>query len=249
MPSEARIKTHLKRRARKKPARPYHHGRLKEALVEAALALAEEAGAEGVTMREAARRAGVSSAAPFRHFPDREALMSAAAAEALRRFRLEIDAALGAAPSDDPLMRLKAFGLAYLRWALRNPAHFHIISTRAIFDLEGDDALRDDNAAIISMVEATLVEAARLGRLRSPDAKLVETASRALVYGFARMFVDGHFPRWGIDPTTAESLGERMLDLFIDGIAREPEAASLDRRAKKARPQGADDDRKTMHDG
>jgi AcrR family transcriptional regulator len=222
MPNRARSKAPARgplRRKSSEAGRAYHHGRLKEALVEAALALAEEAGTEGVTMREAARRAGVSSAAPFRHFPDREALMTAAAAEALRRFRIEIDAAIGTTASDDPLLRLKAFGLAYLRWALRNPAHFQIISTRAIFDLEGSDALREDNAAIIAMVEATLVEAARAGRLRSSDAKLVETASRALVYGYARMFVDGHFPRWGIDAARAEELAERMLDLFIDGIA------------------------------
>jgi AcrR family transcriptional regulator len=191
-------------------------------LVEAALALAEEAGVEGVTMREAARRAGVSPAAPFRHFPDREALLTAVAAEALRRFRGEIDAALAAAPAGDPLARLRAFGLGYLRWALRNPAHFHILSTRGVFDLDGAEALREDNARIISMVGETLADAARLGLLRGGDVRLVVIASRALVYGFARMFVDGHFPRWKIAAEEAERLVEPLLDLFIAGIAIEP---------------------------
>jgi AcrR family transcriptional regulator len=191
-------------------------------LVEAALALAEEAGEEGVTMREAARRAGVSPAAPFRHFRDREALLTAVAAEALLRFRREIDAALAAAPAGDPLARLRAFGLGYLRWALRNPGHFHILSTRAIFDLEGAEALREDNARIISMVEETLADVARLGLLRSGDVRLAVIASRALVYGFARMFVDGHFPRWKIAAEEAERLVEPLLDLFVAGIAIEP---------------------------
>jgi AcrR family transcriptional regulator len=203
--------------------RPYHHGRLKKALIEAALRLAEEAGEEGVTMREAARRAGVSSGAPFRHFPDREALLTAVAAEALRRFRGEIDAALGAVEAQDPLARLKAFGLAYLRWALRSPAHFHILSTRGIFDIEASPALLEDNARIIAMVETAVADAAQAGLLRSNDPKLVEIASRALVYGFARMFIDGHFPRWKIETQEAERLAERMIDLFIAGISAEPD--------------------------
>jgi AcrR family transcriptional regulator len=195
-------------------------------LVEAALALAEEAGEDGVTMREAARRAGVSPAAPFRHFPDREALLAAVADEAQRRFRGEIDTALAAAPAGDPLARLKAFGLGYLRWALRNPAHFHILSTRGIFDLEGADALREDNARIISLVEETLAAACRLGLLRTAEPKLAMIASRALVYGFARMFIDGHFPRWKIAAEEAERLVEPLLDLFIAGIAAPPLSAS-----------------------
>jgi AcrR family transcriptional regulator len=200
--------------------RPYHHGKLKEALVAAALALAQEVGVEGVTVREAARRAGVSSAAPFRHFPDREALMAAVAAEALRRFRVEIDVALGEAPAGDPLARFRAMGLAYIRWALGNPAHFTIISSRNLFDFERSEAVSDDNAEIISMVESALAEAAELGLLGSADLKLLQIAGRALVYGFARMVIDGHLPRWKVDAADVPALAEDLLDLFIGAIAR-----------------------------
>ena len=97
------------------PARkPYHHGDLRRALVDAALHLAAQ-GAE-VSVREAARRAGVSPGAPFRHFRSRDALMVAVAAEAQRRFRSEIEAALAAAPPDDPLAQVRSLGLGYLRW-------------------------------------------------------------------------------------------------------------------------------------
>src|SRR5579871_2109283 len=81
-------------RAKSAPARrAYHHGNLRAALVEAALALVEDVGADRVTVREAARRAGVSSGAPFRHFPDRTALLTAVAEEAMRRLRVAVDAA------------------------------------------------------------------------------------------------------------------------------------------------------------
>src|SRR5450631_2667654 len=109
------------------PPKPYHHGDLKRVLIDAALQLVNEGGAEAVSVREAARRAGVSPGAPFRHFPSRDALMMAVAEEAQRRFRAEIDVALAAAPAHDPLARFRCFGLAYLRWAMRNPAHFEII--------------------------------------------------------------------------------------------------------------------------
>ena len=63
------------------------------------------------------------------------------------------------------------------------------------------------------------------GQLRSPDLKRVQIAGRALVYGFARMNIDGHFPRWGITGGEAERTAEAIIDLFIEGIARRPERA------------------------
>src|SRR5260370_8670028 len=85
------------------PPKPYHHGDLRRVLIGAALGLVEEGGVEAVSVREAARRAGVSPGAPFRHFPSRDALLTAVAVEAQRRFRGEIAAALSTAPADYPL--------------------------------------------------------------------------------------------------------------------------------------------------
>src|SRR5262245_58006726 len=80
--------------------KPYHHGDLRRVLVDAAFELVGEAGAGGVSVREAARRAGVSPGAPFRHFESRDALLAAVAEEAQRRFRAEIGKALAKAPAD-----------------------------------------------------------------------------------------------------------------------------------------------------
>ena len=198
--------------------KPYHHGDLRRALVDAALHLAAE-GAE-VSVREAARRAGVSPGAPFRHFPSRDALMVAVAEEAQRRFRREIEVALAAAASDDPLAQVRSLGLAYLRWAMKNPAHFEIISTGRFFDHDAAGDLSKDNAEIIAMMARLLGEAAARGQLRSGDIKRTQIAARALVYGFGRMLIDGHFPRWGIADDEVEPMAEGILDLFIEGIAR-----------------------------
>jgi len=207
------------------PPKPYHHGDLKRVLIDAALLLAEEGGAEAVSVREAARRAGVSPGAPFRHFPSRVALMTAVAEEAQRRFRAEIDAALSEVPAGDPLARFRCLGLAYLRWSMRNPAHFEIISSGRYFDHDQATGLSRDNAELIAMTERTLADAFAKGQLRIPDLKRVQIAGRALVYGFARMNIEGHFPRWGITEADAERTAEAILDLFIAGIAKDSGAA------------------------
>jgi AcrR family transcriptional regulator len=219
-PAPSATKRRTARRA--SPPKPYHHGDLRRVLIDAALQLVEEGGPEAVNVREAARRAGVSPGAPFRHFPTRIALMNAVAEEAQRRFRIEIEAALAEAPQDDALARFRYFGLAYLRWAMRNPAHFEIISNGRLFDHDGASALSRDNAELIGMTEQMLAEAFANGALRTSDLKRVQIAGRALVYGFARMNIDGHFPRWGVAEAEAERTAEAIIDLFIEGIASRP---------------------------
>ncbi len=201
-------------------AKPYHHGDLRHALVDAALQLVDEGGPDAVSVREAARRAGVSPGAPFRHFPSRDALMNAVAEEAQRRFRAEIQAALDTVSAGDPLARFRALGLAYVRWAMKNPAHFEIISSRRFFDHDRSGGVSRDNAELIALTERTLAEAFVQGQLRASDLKQVQIAGHALVYGFARMNIDGHFPRWGVADDDAERTAEAIIDLFIDGIAK-----------------------------
>ena len=214
-----------KRAATRRPApaqKPYHHGDLRRVLIDAALLLAEEGGPGAVSVREAARRAGVSPGAPFRHFPSRDDLMLAVAEEAQRRFRAELEAALATVPADDPLVRFRALGLGYLRWARKNPAHFEVISNGRLFDHDRAGGVSRDNSELIEMTERLLAEAFAKGALkrtlRASDLQQVKIAGRALIYGFARMNVDGHFPRWGV--ADAERTAEGIIDLFIDGIAR-----------------------------
>jgi len=201
-------------------ASAYHHGNLREALIAQALALAAEGGLDAVSIREVARRAGVSPAAPFRHFPDKVALMTAVAEEAMARFRAEIAAALARETSDDPIRRIRAIGKAFLSWARCNPTHFEIISSRGAIDFAGSASLGASNAEIQAQLVRLLEEAARRGLLRVDEPQLIQITGRALVYGLARMLVDGQFPSWGIAEADAESMMERSLDLFLSGLMK-----------------------------
>jgi AcrR family transcriptional regulator len=209
-----------RRRAPASASKPYHHGDLRRVLIDAALQLVGESGPDAVSVREAARRAGVSPGAPFRHFASRDALMQAVAEEAQRRFRAEIEVALSEAPAGDPLACFRALGLAYVRWAMRNPTHFEILSSRRFFDHDKAAGVSADNAELIELTGRTLAEAFAQGQLRSVDLKAVQIAGRALVYGFARMNIDGHFPRWGVAGAEAERTAAAIIDLFIEGIAK-----------------------------
>jgi AcrR family transcriptional regulator len=101
-------------------ARPYHHGNLRTALLDSAEQVLAESGAGALSLREVARRVGVSHAAPRRHFADRKALLDALAAEGYERLGRELDEALGGASGFDA--QLVAFAHVYVNFAAGHAA-------------------------------------------------------------------------------------------------------------------------------
>ncbi|MGW2771760.1 TetR/AcrR family transcriptional regulator [Streptomyces olivaceoviridis] len=101
-----------------------HHGDLRRALEEAALALVDERGPHGFTLAEASRRAGVSVAAPYKHFADRDALLAVLAERGYRAQQERFTRAMAA--TDDPVEQLAAFASAYVRFAVEDRALFDI---------------------------------------------------------------------------------------------------------------------------
>ena len=119
---------------------------------------------------------------------------------------------------------------------MRNPAHFEIISSGRYFD-------HDARRAVARQCRADRHDRAhaggglrRQGQLRQADLKQVQIAGRALVYGFARMNIDGHFPRWGVADAEVERTAEAILDLFIEGIAKPSRGLNRERRPLRTRP-------------
>jgi AcrR family transcriptional regulator len=110
---------------RMKTTRPYHHGNLQEALLDAAISLISEVGPAGFTLREVARRAGVSHNAPYRHFRDKDALLAEVAAQGYKELAKAMTHV--ADRQADALEGLKQAGLAYVSFALRRPEHFTVM--------------------------------------------------------------------------------------------------------------------------
>ncbi|WNG58448.1 TetR/AcrR family transcriptional regulator [Archangium gephyra] len=115
------------RGTRKKTAEKphYHHGDLRRALLDASLALIAEEGFGALSLREVARRAGVTHAAPYRHFEDKEALLVAVAEEGFRVMTARMRERMARETSPDG--RLVACGVAYVLFAMEHPAHFRVM--------------------------------------------------------------------------------------------------------------------------
>ena len=231
-------------RRRPPPRARYHHGNLRTALIAATERLIEESGPESVTVREAARRAGVSSGAPFRHFPNRTALMTAVAEQAMTRLRTEVADALIATASADPLARFVAFGNAYFRWVIGNPTQFRVISARNLIDFDGSESLTRDNGEVRAAMTEVLEEGRRAGVLRYPDVALAQLSARAMVYGLARMYVDGHFAQWDVLGGGAEQAMQAVLGLFLDGLMADRSGAATSGRRRRT-PKGRGRQRRT----
>lgn len=205
----------------KKPHRTnYHHGNLVEALIAVTVEIIEERGVEHVSVREAAKRAGVSPGAPFQHFRSKTALLTAVAEQAMGQLTQAVATAQAKADNDRPIAVLEAIGRGYLQWALTNPTHFEIINSRTLIDFEASDSLRTQNAAIRQRMFELLTQARERDQLiEGVDLNYIVLTARALVYGLARMAIDGHFPRW--HPSEPPPLAmQHALHLFITQIAK-----------------------------
>jgi AcrR family transcriptional regulator len=107
--------------------RAYHHGNLRAALVKATLRAVAEHGPEGFTLRDVARRAGVSAAAPYRHFQDKDELLAAVAGECADRLVDTLEAAVGEATTG-LLDQFRRVGIAHVQFAAAHPEHFRALN-------------------------------------------------------------------------------------------------------------------------
>lgn len=201
------------------PPRGYHHGSLEQALIAATVALIEEQGVQAVSVREVARRAGVSSGAPFRHFASKTALMTAVAEQAMQRLTQSVQSRLDLLQAASPMVRLREMGHAYLDWVLANRTHFLVISSRSEIDFERSPILVAQNEALRQTMITLLGQAQSQGEVK-PDLNLDDLVltTRAMTYGAARLWADGHFPQWQVQADDRSAL-YRMIDLFLDRIA------------------------------
>lgn len=181
-------------RRNRKPADPdgsYHHGDLQEALIAATEAILTDEGAEGFTLREAARRAGVSPAAPSHHFGNAPGLLT----EVAIRGYDELGAALkqAAARKGSARQRLQAQGLAYVAFALRYPGRFNMMFSNKRLNAEDErlrKAVKAAHRELEVMVEDMLGER---GEADPRRARIVATLAWSTVHGYAKLALEGKF--------------------------------------------------------
>jgi AcrR family transcriptional regulator len=174
--------------------RPYHHGELAAALLDAAGKELAEKGIEGFSLRGVAKRAGVSHAAPAHHFRDADGLLTALAARGFELFVARQEAfRRKARPA--PREQLVASGLGYLAFAIENPALFRLMFGSRRPDFADGNLSRAAEAAFDDLV----VQVARVTGKRGPPGRdrsaLIDvSAAWALAHGLADLVVAGRLP-------------------------------------------------------
>lgn len=198
----------------------YHHGNLREALVDAALRLIAERGPAGFAFVELARAAGVSPAAPYRHFSDRNALLAEVARRGFERFSAELEAAWNRG-RPDPVTALEAVGRAYLSFARREPA-FYAVMFDGGQSLEADPAVRAaSDRAFAVLREAADAVCGTLNENR-PPALMVALHIWSLAHGIASLFIgSGERPPRRL-PMSPEDLLEAGVLIYLQSLGLGP---------------------------
>lgn len=194
-------------------ARAYHHGALRQALIEAAEEVIAERGLDRFSLREAARRAGVSPAAPAHHFGDARGLLTAIATQAFLDLAEALKTADEAAGPDRE-SRIKAQGMAYVSFALDRPARFDLMWRRSLLDNENERLGEAGRQAWEALDHAARGEGALRSGPRDP-ALAPSIAAWSMVHGFARLAIDGAF---GPEPDAAERAAQSLLPLVLDRL-------------------------------
>jgi AcrR family transcriptional regulator len=194
----------------------YHHGGLRDALVQAGLAMSRDRGAEAIVLREATRRVGVTARAAYRHFADRDALVRAVAQEALARMARTIEEKQKEkrAEAGDGLAMLRGVGEGYIRFALDEPGWFDVafFAMADMVDPTAADATRSPYRQLQDAL-ADLVSAELLDPAKAADAAITCWSG---VHGFATLTSRGplrELPRERVD-----AQAERLVADLVDAV-------------------------------
>jgi AcrR family transcriptional regulator len=180
-------------------SRPYHHGHLRPALIDAAVATVEDQGLAGMSLRGVARRAGVSHAAATYHFGNKAGLLTAVAVEGYRQLT-------GALRAEDQAGHgYLEVGVAYVRFAVTHRGYFEVMYRPELYHPQDP-----------TLLEARAAAATQLYRSDQPDADRMATgiAAWALMHGVATLWLNGNMPPpLGDDPEAIARLVAAHLEV------------------------------------
>jgi AcrR family transcriptional regulator len=205
------------RKDRGRSDRGYHHGNLKEALLQAALDLIAQKGPGGFTFAEAARSAGVSPAAPYRHFRDRDELLASIAERGFNQFEAALNAAWDDGRPDTPTA-FERLGRAYLKFARDEPASYSAMfeSGLPVDDYPALNAAGERAFMVIRGAAERLAALTPPGVSR-PPAMMMALHIWSMSHGIASLFARGDGARRKL-PMTPEDLLEAGVLIYLRGL-------------------------------
>jgi AcrR family transcriptional regulator len=214
------------RKQSSRPERGYHHGNLKEALLQAALDLIAQKGPGGFTFAEAARSAGVSPAAPYRHFRDRDELLSNIAERGFEQFEKILSAAWDDG-RPDTFTAFERLGRAYLTFARDEPAFYSAMFESGL-PMDGNAALQGASDRAFAVIRSTAERLAALAPpgIARPPALMVALHIWSMSHGIASLFARGDAARRKL-PMSPEDLLEAGVLIYLRGLGFATEPAGV----------------------
>jgi len=197
----------------------YHHGNLKQALVDATLSLIEEKGPTGFTLAEAARQAGVSAAAPYRHFKGREDLIAEVARQGYEIFAEKMEKAFSRG-KPNPMASFESVGRAYLEFARNNAGHYIAMFESGVSIAGNYELNMAANRAMAVQTQAAEKLFEHLPPNQRPPATMVSHHIWAMSHGVVELFARGE--PGGRAPFSPEELLESGVGIYLRGLGIVP---------------------------
>lgn len=173
----------------------YHHGDLKNALIEAGIAILAEEGVGGLSLRKAARQAGVSHAAPYAHFADKQTLIAAIASDGHRKINERLESALARHP-DDPLRQFTGAAWAYVQFGLESPAHYKTIFSGVLQDEHSHPEFVEFSQRNMQALRTIVERCREAGILNASDmdSELQAVSLWGVIHGLVSLIIQGQVP-------------------------------------------------------
>ncbi|MGI9163906.1 MAG: TetR/AcrR family transcriptional regulator [Mycobacterium sp.] len=197
----------------------YHHGNLRQALLEHAVDLARAGGPDAVVLRDVQRAAGVSNSAAYRHYADRQALLSAVQIHGMTLLGEAMIESMAAVPTRGPRdrrarARMRATGQAYVDFALAEPGLFR--TAFAPGGIHHTDTAVSPERHPFMILRGCIDDLVATGVLTPGRRDGLDEAAWAAVHGLAVLYIDG--PLSGADAHRKNLITDRLLDVIADGI-------------------------------
>ena len=200
---------------RRKPARAYHHGDLKAALVTAATEILRRDGPEALTLRAVAGAAGVSATATYRHFADRRQLMAAVAQAGFQALGRHMQERMLAAFAN-PRQALRQMAVAYVAFGREHPAEYRVMFGAEVANTEDLPELRETGRGVLNGVAQAMAGLQNGGLVRPGDPMMMATATWSLLHGLVMLSLDGQIE--GMVPSV-DALVHEATEIMMFGMA------------------------------
>ena len=200
----------------------YHHGDLRQAVINSALELIAERDIQSLTLREIAKRVGVSQMAPYRHFKNKAVLLAVLAQEGFQSLYDHLQEALAKSSLEslpNPVEKVKVVGVAYILFAVENPVHYRVMFDASLSNRTVYPPLYQTAVKVLELCMQIVIECQQAGLIDERDPKELAQIKWSTCHGLSMLLIDHQFSTMGHAPV--EELANSTLKTLVEGLRKQ----------------------------